>query len=303
MGSQNRSPVKIGLALGGGGARGYAHFGVLFALEKMGVHIDCVAGTSMGAAVGALWATDQHLDCYKELLKLSKSGVREYLDPEIPIVSGILKGDKLFTLLESWFKGYRIEHLSKEFRANAVELETGMEITFTEGSLACAVRASVSLPVILTPWEIDGKHYLDGGVTNPLPVRQCLEMGADYVIAVDLLSSTGLKSGSMHSQTKGHDIFPLHGDLAKIAGELPVLRKLLEPVMPEIAFSAVLISQKALTESNLRRWKPSFIIQPGVGEYTGGEFHLAEEISLLGTEAAEEALPEILSVLDKTGSL
>ena len=295
--------MKIGLALGGGGARGYAHFGVLFALEKMGIHIDCVAGTSMGAAVGALWATDQHLDCYKELLKLTRSGVREYLDPEIPIVSGILKGDKLYTLLESWFKGYRIEHLSKEFRANAVELETGTEITFSEGSLACAVRASVSLPVILSPWEIDGKHYLDGGVTNPLPVRQCLEMGADYVIAVNLLSSTVLNSGAMYSQAKEHKIFPIHGDLAKIAGELPVLKKLLEPVMPEIAFSAVLISQKALTESNLKRWKPSLIIEPGVGEYTGAEFHLAEEIALLGTNAAEEALPEILSAVDGTKSL
>ena len=303
MGSQNGGHLKIGLALGGGGARGYAHFGVLFALEKAGIHIDCVAGTSMGAAVGALWATDQHLDCYKELLKLTKSGVREYLDPEIPIVSGILKGDRLFTLLESWFKGYRIEHLSKEFRANAVELESGTEITFTEGSLACAVRASVSLPVILSPWEIDGKHYLDGGVTNPLPVRQCLDMGADYVIAVNLLSSTGLKSGITHSPVKVPDLFQLHGDIAKIAAELPVLRKLLDPVVPEIAFSAVLISQKALTESNLRRWKPSIIIEPGVGGYTGAEFHLAEEIALTGTRASEEALPEILPVLDETGSL
>jgi len=303
MGPQNGSPVKIGLALGGGGARGYAHFGVIFALEKMGVHIDCVAGTSMGAAVGALWATDQHLDCYKELLKLSRNGVREYLDPEIPLISGILKGDKLFTLLESWFKGYRIEHLTKQFRANAVELESGAEITFSEGSLACAVRASVSLPVILSPWEIQGKHYLDGGVTNPLPVRQCLDMGADYVIAVNLLSRTGLEPGSIPARAKGHDIFRLPDELARIAGELPAIRRLLDPVIPEIAFSAVLISQKALTESNLKRWKPSIIIEPELGKYTGGEFHLAEEISLLGTRAADEALPEIISALDSRGSL
>lgn len=298
MGSQDRSALKLGLALGGGGARGYAHFGVLFALERMGIQVDCVAGTSMGAAVGALWATDQHLDCYKELLKLTKSGVREYLDPEIPLVSGILKGDRLFTLIESWFKGYRIEHLSKEFRANAVELETGREVTFSRGSLACAVRASVSLPVILSPWEIDGKHYLDGGVTNPLPVRQCMEMGADFVIAVNLLSRTGLKSGIVPDSRGKRELFRLPGDLERIAEEIPVLRKMLDPVIPEIALSAVLISQKALTESNLRRWEPSCLIEPDVGEYTGGEFHLAEEIAAKGGSAAEEAIPGLLSRLD-----
>lgn len=295
--------MKLGVALGGGGARGYAHFGVLFALEKSGVNIDCVAGTSMGAAVGALWATDQHVECFKELKKLSKSGVREYLDPEIPIVSGILKGEKLFTLMESWFKGYRIEHLSKEFRANAVELESGNEVTFSSGSLADAVRASVSLPVILSPWKIQNRCYLDGGVVNPLPVRQCFDMGADYVIAVNLLAGTGLRSEGIQLASVGHELFHLPKDLLKIAEDLPMLRWMLDPVIPEIALSAILISQKALTDSNLKRWQPSFLIEPDLGKYTGGEFHMADEISSIGSAAAGESMPDILAALNRRNRL
>jgi len=284
--------LKVGVALGGGGARGYAHFGVLFALEKCGIQVDCVAGASIGAAVGALWATHQHLDCYRELRKLSKSGVREYLDPEIPILTGILKGGRLYRLLESWFKGYRIEHLTRQFCANAVELNTGTEVTFTEGNLADAIRASISLPVILSPWKMGGINYLDGGVVNPLPVKQCFEMGADMVIAVDLL---GTFSGR---DTGKPSLFHLPEDLSELAGDIPGLKRLLSPVVPEIALAAILISQKALTDSNLQRWKPTFLIQPDLSGYTGGEFHMLEEISAKGFDAAEETAPEILKKLN-----
>lgn len=297
MGTQDGGNVKIGLALGGGGARGYAHFGVLFALESRGIVIDCVAGTSMGAAVGALWATDQHVDCYKELTRLTSNGVREYLDPELPLVSGILKGDRLYRVLESWFKGYRIEHLSKEFRANAVELETGREVTFFEGSLACAVRASVSLPVILAPWRIGHRHFLDGGVANPLPVRQCFDMGADLVIAVNLLGKTGLSPEALKQGNAPGRIVKIPSDIRKLAGDIPLLRRILDPVIPEVAFAAVLVSQKALTDANLNIWKPSILIEPDLGSYTGAEFHLVEEISEKGISAVEKVLPELQDAL------
>ncbi|MCK5786884.1 MAG: patatin-like phospholipase family protein, partial [Candidatus Sabulitectum sp.] len=179
--------VKIGVALGGGGARGYAHFGALFALERSGIPIHCIAGTSMGAVVGALWATFQHVDCYQALKKLDSAGVRDVLDPELPMITGFLQGRKLFDLLESWFKGHSVENLTRLFCANAVVLETGEEVTFTTGQLPDVLRASVSVPAILSPWQIGEFTYVDGGVVNPLPVRQCREMGADIVIAVNLL--------------------------------------------------------------------------------------------------------------------
>ena len=284
--------MKLGLALGGGGARGYAHFGVLHALERCGIGIDCVAGTSIGAAVGALWATDQHIACHRELKKLTKPGIMDYMDPEIPVVSGILKGEKIYRVLQSWFKGYRIEHLMKEFCANAVDLDTGVEKTFTSGSLSDVIRASVSLPVIFAPWQIGRSRFLDGGVVNPLPIRQCLEMGADTVIAVDLL---GVVKKPVDLAERGE--LSTHEDHFNLAQDFQYLKKLFTPVIPDIALKSIFISQKALIDSNLGRWKPTFLIRPDLSGYTGSEFHLVEEISAKGLAAAEKVLPDILDKL------
>jgi len=195
MGSQVGGMVKVGVALGGGGARGYAHFGALFALGMKQVvpnPWDVISekyptGTTIGAVVGAMWATYQHIDCYKMLRKLDKAGVRDILDPELPMITGLLRGRKLYDVMESWFKGYRVESLTRLFCANAVMLNTGEEVTFNSGLLSDVLRASVSVPVILSPWRIGEFSFVDGGVVNPLPVRQCREMGADIVIAVNLL--------------------------------------------------------------------------------------------------------------------
>jgi NTE family protein len=292
--------VKVGVALGGGGARGYAHFGTLFALEKSGIPIHCVAGTSIGAVVGALWATYQHVDCYSSLRKLDKTGVREMLDPELPMVSGFLQGIKLFNLLESWFRGYTVDSLTREFCANAVVLDTGDEVTFKSGKLSDVLRASVSIPVILSPWKIGESNYLDGGVVNPLPVRQCREMGADVVIAVNLLgvvpsmeTDSTQHSGIEKLATRLH----IPEQVVEAVSDIPLLQKLRNPKIPETSFAAVLISQRALVNANLRQWQPDFLIQPDLSRYTGAEFHLVEEISDIGLNAAEKVIPEIAAKL------
>ena len=287
---------KIGIALGGGGARGYAHFGALFALERSGIPIHCIAGTSIGAVVGALWATFQHIDCYKALSKLDKAGVRAVLDPEIPVITGFLQGRKLFDVLESWFKGYSIENLTRLFWANAVNLDTGEEVTFKSGQLSSVLRASVSVPVILSPWQIDGSTYVDGGVVNPLPVQQCREMGADVVIAVNLLHV--VPSVETHSQErtgieKVAHRFHIPEEVIEVVSDISLLTKLRNPKIPETAFAAVLISQRALVEANLREWAPDYLIQPDLSKYSGAEFHLVEEISNIGMKAAEKEIPAI----------
>ncbi|PIE52120.1 hypothetical protein CSA37_08110 [Candidatus Fermentibacteria bacterium] len=283
--------MKVGVALGGGGARGYAHFGVLYALEKNGIQIDCLAGTSIGAAIGALWATMQTVDCFRELRKLTRSGVWNYLDLEIPTVNGLFRGEKLYHLLQSWFMGYRIEHLTREFCANAVELETGREVTFTSGSVSDAVRASVSLPMVLSPWKIGHSSYVDGGVVNPLPIKQCREMGADVVIAVDLLGVVGNTGIGANSS------FRMPDDLSDLAEDMRFLKKLLKPAIPSIAFSSILLSQKALTDSILQSATPAVLIRPDLSMYSGDEFHMVEEISEKGKEAAELMMPDILRSL------
>lgn len=292
--------VKIGVALGGGAARGYAHFGVLFALERSGIPVHCIAGTSIGSAVGALWATYQHIDCYKSLRKIDKAGVRDVLDPELPMITGFLQGRKLYDVLESWFKGYRIEDLARQFCANAVRLNTGDEVTFYSGRLSDVVRASVSVPVILSPWRIADSTYVDGGVVNPLPVRQCREMGADVVIAVDLLNV--VPSVKEHAQgieeiKKAVDRFHLPEEVVEIVSDIPLLHSLRNPRVPETAFAAVLISQRALVNANLKEWPPDYLIRPDLSQYTGAEFHLVEEISDIGLKSAEEAIPRIIQHL------
>jgi NTE family protein len=288
--------VKVGVALGGGGARGYAHFGALFALENSGIPIHCISGASMGAVVGALWATYQHIDCYTSLKKLDKAGVREVLDPELPMVSGFLQGRKLYNVLESWFKGFTVESLTREFCANAVRLETGEEVTFHSGKLSDVLRSSVSVPVILSPWKINGSTYLDGGVVNPLPVRQCREMGADIVIAVNLLGVVPpltIHSGETSEIERIAHKLHIPEEVVEAVADIPLLQKLRNPRVPETSFAAVLISQRALVNANLREWQPDFLIQPDLGRYTGAEFHLVEEISDIGLNAAEKVIPDI----------
>ena len=292
--------VKIGIALGGGGARGYAHFGVLFALERSGIPIHCISGTSIGAVIGALWATNQLIESYKSLKKVDRARVREILDPELPMISGFLHGRKLYNVLESWFKGERIENLARCFCANAVKLDTGEEVTFNSGQLSDIIRASISVPVILAPWQIGNSTFVDGGVVNPLPVKQCREMGADVVIAVNLLGFV----------PEVETYLPEEGEIEKIAhrlhipegiveavSDIPLINKLKNPKVPETAFAALLISQRALVNANLKDWAPDYLIQPDLSRYTGAEFHLAEEISDIGLSAAERMIPEILEGL------
>lgn len=289
--------VKIGVVLGGGGARGYAHFGALFALERSGIPIHCIAGASIGAAVGALWATYQHVECYKTLAKLDKAGVLDLLDPELPMINGFLQGRKLFTVLESWFKGCRIENLTRQFCANAVKLNTGKEVTFHSGELSNVIRASVSVPVILAPWRIGDSTYVDGGVVNPLPVRQCREMGADVVIAVNLLGVVPVvkanKLDSLETEKLAQKLH-LPEQLVEVVSDIPLIHRLRNPRVPETAFAAVLISQKALVDANLREWNPDYLIQPDLSKYTGAEFHCVQEISDIGLKAVEEAIPAII---------
>lgn len=292
--------MKIGLALGGGAARGYAHFGALFALERSRIPIHCIAGTSIGAAVGGLWATYQEVDCYQALKKLTPAKVRELLDPELPLFSGFIKGEKLYQVLESWFKGYRIENLTKEFCANSVNLSTGEEETFHRGNLADVIRASVSVPIILAPWYINNLPYVDGGVINPLPVRQCREMGADVVIAVNLLGvvPTVLKKSDLTDNVmEKAKKFHLPENILDAVNEIPLLHQLRNPRIPETAFASVLLTQKALTDANLKLWEPDFLIQPDLSEFNGSEFHSVKKISDIGFRAAEEIVPRIIEEL------
>jgi len=179
-----RKRPKIGLALGSGGARGWCHIGVLRELRAMGLEPDVIAGASMGALVGAVYAGGG-LDALEKWATGMKA--RDFfglLDVRLSS-GGLVEGAEIVNVLRRIVKEERIEDLPVPLALVATDMATGREVWMTEGKLAEAVRASVALPGIISPFRIDGRWFLDGGLTNPLPVTACRILGAEVVIAAN----------------------------------------------------------------------------------------------------------------------
>jgi NTE family protein len=175
---------RIGIALGSGAARGWAHIGVLRGLEEAGVAPDLVCGTSVGAVVGAAYASGR-LDAFERWVRaLDRSQVVRNLD--VAFRGGLIKAARFFQFMAEELPDVDIESLPRPFAAVATDLESGREAWLREGSLHDALRASVAMPGLITPVARRGRWMVDGGLTNPVPVSLCRAMGADSVVAVDL---------------------------------------------------------------------------------------------------------------------
>ena len=180
---------RIGLALGGGVARGWAHIGVLHRLNEIGLVPDLVCGTSMGALVGSFYLAGK-LEEFEHLVRtLTRLKMVRLLDFMVP-QNGILGGKRMFREMEKLVGEIHIEDLPKPFAAVAAELATGHEIWMTRGHMLDAVRASVSIPGVFKPVKRDGRWMIDGALVNPVPVSVCRAMGARMVIAVNLSGDT-----------------------------------------------------------------------------------------------------------------
>ena len=182
---------RIGLALSAGGAKGLAHVGVIQVLEENGIPIDVVAGCSMGAYVASLWAAGYN---GRELAKLATEldtsrDIIKLLDPSFPPRRGFMRGHKLETWLGRSLKDATFEQLEKPLYVVATELNGFARKVFDSGSVVTAVRASISIPGIFEPAVRDGIEYVDGGVSDPLPIDILLENGIDHVIAVNVIPS------------------------------------------------------------------------------------------------------------------
>ncbi len=182
---------RIGLALGSGSARGLSHIGVLEVLEEEGIPIHCVAGTSIGAIVGALWATDA-IEAYKTLLEsLNWWRVMGFLQPTLS-KSGIFGGGRLMDTLTELIGEQRLEDLNVRYVAVATDADTGQEVRLFRGDVVQAVRASMAIPGLFSPIRWGSRWLIDGGVTAPVPVQAAKALGADRVIAVNLNTRAGL---------------------------------------------------------------------------------------------------------------
>lgn len=308
-GSNMESSQKIGLALGSGSARGWAHIGVIRALAEAGIEISHVAGTSIGALVGAAFALEK-IDVLEEFAcQLDWKQIVSFLDVTFPR-SGLIDGGKVTDLFRSHAREMNIEELPLPFCAVATDLATGGEVVLSRGDLAEAIRASISIPGIFTPVKHNGVFLVDGGLVNPVPVTAVRNMGADCVIAVDLnhdLIDKG-RAGSPASYDSssegkaGKPSFPKRSITQDLADRFSqssspalshVRRWLLREPTPnifEVLTASINIMASQITAIKLKTNPPDLLVQPRLGHLRFMEFHRAEEAIAEGYRETKKQL-------------
>ena len=180
-----KKPLRIGLALGGGAARGFAHIGVIQVLEEAGIHPSLVVGTSAGSLVAALYASGKNGAQLQHVAELMEEAT--FADWTLPIFSrGMLRGEALARYVSAQVNGRVIETMALPLGIVATDLNSGQGMLFQRGDTATAVRASSAVPALFQPVRISGRDYVDGGLVSPVPVRYARQMGAELIIAVDI---------------------------------------------------------------------------------------------------------------------
>lgn len=183
-----KAPLKIGLALGGGAARGFAHIGVIQVLEEAGIRPSLVVGTSAGSLVAALYASGKTGTQLQQVAETMEEA--NFADWTLPIFSrGMLRGEALGRYVSLQVKGRLMESLPLALGIVATDLHNGKGVLFQRGDIATAVRASSAVPALFQPVQIGGRDYVDGGLVSPVPVRYARQMGAELIIAVDISSA------------------------------------------------------------------------------------------------------------------
>ncbi len=289
---------RIGLALGSGVGRGWAHIGVLKGLEKAGVEADVISGTSIGALVAGVHLAG-HLDVLETWARsLNRMRMMRYLDLSMQS-GGIIGGRRLSRILTENLGDLVIEHLPKPFIAVATELATGHEIWLRQGQLAESLRASYALPGIFPPVEIEGRPLVDGALVNPVPVSVCRAMGARLVIAVNLNADM---MGSERQQKMQAQQDSKNGNSAASRMLENLFRRDGTPGMFNVMASALNILQDRLGRSRLAGDPPDVTIAPRVGHIGLLDFDCAEELIEQGEAAVERSMPFLQDALSILGS-
>ena len=311
-----RAPEKVGLALSSGSARGWAHIGVVRALAEAGIRADYVAGTSIGAVVGAVYASG-NIDALQEVaLQLDWRQIAYFFDVVLP-KSGLIDGKKVSAFIRSHVNGINIEELPIPFCAVSTDLATGDEVVIQSGDIIDAVRASISVPGIFTPVKKNGTFLVDGGLVNPVPVSVVRQMGADFVIAVDLnhgiaggkgfrqtaapiLSAphSGKKDGQF-TEKKNKILETLNSKFASV--DFPALSQIREwmsterlPNIFEVLISSINIMEAQITATKFKTDPPDLLIQPNLSHLKFLEFNRAKEAIAEGYMETKAQLDRVL---------
>jgi NTE family protein len=273
---QGTKPV-VGLALGSGSARGWAHIGIIQALEEIGVEPQVVAGTSIGALVGGAYVTGS-LDAFADWVEtLTVKDVFGLLD--ISFSGGMVKGEKLFGFFREHHANPDIETLDKKLVTVATDMQSGREVWITEGKMLDAARASCALPGLFSPVKRQGRWMLDGGLVNPVPVSAARAMGADVVIAVNLNAQLvgahmARDSRAQADQAGGSD------------EERSIWNKMMDyfsssdgedPGFFDVVASSINIMQDRITRSRMAGDPPEVTLVPMLEDFALMDFHWAKE--------------------------
>lgn len=264
MAKVKEKTLKIGLALSGGGARGFAHIGVIRELNKLGIPIFCLAGTSMGALIGGWYAAGKDFALLEEVAR--KNQWRRFLSfhqllGSVKEKGGLFSLDLFESFLAKHLGELKIEELGIKFCALATSLRTGKEVRLNKGSLKEAILASSCVPIIFTPREVGGELLVDGGIVNNFPIDVCFEMGAEVVIGVDVRSHY-----TEFELALSQEHYLLHWKIFQV---LNALMGILGEKKGEESFS----------QENL------IVIRPYVSHITTFEFDRVDEIERMGQEA------------------
>lgn len=262
--------ARLGLVLGGGAARGFAHIGFLQELNRAGVRPACLAGSSIGAFIGAAYAGGDWVRFVDRALTLQRLDLLRMIDPVLA-KCGLMDGDKVLEFLAGFLRVKNLEECDPPLAVNATDATSGEEVVITSGPIIPAVRASIALPGMFTPGKVNDRLLLDGGLINPLPVNICRRMGAEVVVAVDLNAHV-LETGGCSA------------DLIA-AGR--------KPGLVSVLIHSMYIMQRTVNLMRLEKEPPDFLIQPELRDFRLLDFFKGPACSEAGARAARAFLRDL----------
>ena len=254
---------KIGIALGGGAARGYAHIGVLKAIDELKIPIDFISGTSIGSFIGALYASGK-LNQFEEEIRSKNSFIRDVLfklDPIYPKLA-VMNGNEVIKKFKRLTNITTFEELNIPLTTGATDIINNEKIECNSGDIINAIKASIAIPGVLSPTYVNETLCVDGGLIDPVPLESAIKMGADYTIAVNLY---GLESSEKKDEK--YNIIDIIDRSTKI-----VLNN--------------------ITHLSFKLNKPDLLIEPPIDQFRGWDFHKAKELIDIGYEEGKKSLVE-----------